>query len=86
MRKIFKYRLEVGENHVQVQGTGFKAIAFQDQNGQLCVWAEVSQSVYRAAIIVITVVGTGFEVPANSKHIGTCQQGPFVWHAYQLEH
>lgn len=30
----------------------------------------------------VTFVGTGHPVPQHSRHAGSCQIGPFMWHVY----
>lgn len=29
------------------------------------------------------IVGTGYEVKENSNHVGSCIDGPWVWHVYE---
>ncbi len=56
------------------------------QGGWLNVWAGVDP-VFRDDTVPrrIQVVGTGHEeLPDNVWHLGTVQQGPYVWHVFEV--
>ena len=84
-KTIYKYALNIDINNIEVMGVNFKPIAFQLQNNVPTLWAEVNPSQVRTSKAVVSVIGTGWEVPQNGKYIGTCQQNGLVWHAYLIE-
>lgn len=59
--------------------------AFEWQNGVPCLWAivdsEAPKEVRRFAIF-----STGFALPPQDEccYVGTTQDGPFVWHLFEL--
>lgn len=53
------------------------------QHGKVTFWAVVeteSEPIVRRFMIA----GTGWELPAGVKYIGTAYDGPFVWHLMEL--
>lgn len=83
MKAMLKYHLELdGQSHLlpplpeAVKHVG-------EQNGAVTLWAEASESdapgppetYYR-------VFATGEPVPESYSHVGTFQDGQFVWHIY----
>jgi hypothetical protein len=87
MSTIWKYELNHdGMGHINLAIPGpAKIIHFGHQRGQMCVWAEVEPG-RPDQQVQLTIVGTGHDVPPNSKHHGTVFEGPFVWHLYEEEH
>lgn len=56
------------------------------QAGELCLWVRLdTDEPYRDRHFL--VVGTGHEAPHPllSDHVGSVQDGPFVWHVFQLK-
>lgn len=55
------------------------------QNGKLCAWAEIDDSVPEQEWIV-TFTGTGWELdvalPDDAIYCGTVMDGAFVWHVW----
>ncbi len=52
------------------------------QNGSLMLWYETSTAAPEAPS-KFAVFGTGHNIPAHSRYIGSCQDGSFVWHVYE---
>ncbi len=53
------------------------------QDGALCIWIEHDPEQGGDHVHDFTVVGTGHPVPEFMNHVGSCFQGPFVWHIYR---
>lgn len=66
---------EIGAGQVALVG----AQADRDHHG-ICVWTVESDPVPLAR--PVRVFGTGHDVPDDLYLIGSCQDGPFVWHVF----
>ncbi len=60
-----------------------RVLHFAEQGGRLCAWVELDTA-QRTVPRMFQVVGTGHQLHRNAVYCGTCQQGPFVWHLYEL--
>lgn len=94
MKAIFKYKLVLNGNPQTVmmpEGAAILSVQFQGSNGivgDICVWAMVDASQLQLPH-VFYVFGTGQPLPdifdvwtLKNRHLGTVQQGPFVWHVF----
>lgn len=55
---------------------------FAVQDGSPCVWAEVDPTAAQV-IQEFVIVGTGHQLPGGLfRYVGSCDDGPFVWHLY----
>ena len=84
MRTIWKWALPIepgGKWSINMPG-GAKVVAFQLHDGVPTVSAEVMPDVEPERREFI-VVGTGHDIPGGAEHVGTWQEGVFVWHLYQ---
>jgi hypothetical protein len=85
MRTIYKYPLETGQfNDVSIrlpEGATIRRVAIQHNTPTL--WAEIDTE---AKLVVrhLRVHGTGHPIPAGAVYVGTWDDGPFVWHLYEL--
>lgn len=84
MRTVWKFDI-MDSRGVQEASTpmpyGAKALSVGMQDGNVCLWAEVSDS---APLIPyeLVVCGTGYPIPFELLYIGTAFDGGFVWHVY----
>ena len=61
---------------------GYKLLLFDHQHAVgPCLWASVDDAAPTRRHEVI-MVGTGQPVPEGADHLGTVQQGPYVWHYF----
>jgi len=84
MRTIHKFPLfRIGQvNEVEMARDAIpRRVAMQD--GVLCMWAEVDTDTPKKTRR-FSVVGTGRPIHENGSYIGTCDDGPFVWHVLEL--
>lgn len=83
MRTIFKYAIEITD--VQVIHVKAGAVPLHvglDPHGAPCIWMKVNRD-YDTEALVVYVVGTGHPLPTDAEiHLGSFNQGPFVWHVF----
>jgi len=84
MKVVWKYALST--NTAQTifnapKGTEF--IRFAMQNDEPHVWAIVDEENAMVSR-TLQIFGTGRTIPRGAKYIGTCDQGAFVWHLFEL--
>lgn len=79
MKMIYKYTIVTGTLQVP---RGSKLLDVQMQDGAICGWFIVDTETSYSDLISVKVCGTGFEAPEGHGHVGTVQQGPFVWHVF----
>jgi hypothetical protein len=87
MRKVFKYPIEGTDMQTVICQCPLRVIhAGLDPQGTACIWVEVNTVFRSMAPVTIWIVGTGSPIPAQAvRHIGSFNQGPFVWHVYTQE-
>lgn len=78
--RIWKFPIENGQAIQIPEGSEPLHVA-EDPQGQVCIWALIDPEKELAARMV-TVVGTGWDVPDAAQYIGTIHQGAYVWHIY----
>jgi len=81
MKRIYKYKLE---NSVEMP-IGAKILSIQMQNNRPYIWALVDTDV-ECEFRHFEIIGTGHNFPEadNFTYINTFQDGPFVWHIFEL--
>lgn len=83
MITIYKYPLSHGLQQVRPIPVGANIISVQMQDGVPCIWAIVDTT---AEVIPVKfqIYGTGQEIPTDCllKHIGSVQDGEYVWHVF----
>jgi len=84
---IFKYPLEKSDtNYIQLH-KGSRVLAFQDQGFTLCMWVYCDPSL-EMELRRFRIYGTGWQMESLEqqpmRYIGTAQQGPMVWHLFEL--
>lgn len=86
MTTIWKYELEPADRQQVLMPKGAAILCVQKQSGGLCLWAMVdSQEKTEPREIALFGTGNPIDVhPERLKYIGTAQQGPFVWHVFEI--
>lgn len=87
MKTIFKYPIEVTDRQIVRMPRGAQILSVQYQGKQLCIWAQVDDQEPLVDRVVL-VCGTGHPMPEAPvgvflHHIGTVQDGPYVWHVFE---
>jgi len=80
---IWKYPL-ASQNGLQLipMPSDSVVLRFGLQDDQPYVWAEVDPE-SEQAMKEFVIVGTGHKLPQGLfRYIGSCEDGPFVWHLY----
>lgn len=83
MKRIYKYKFEDGRP-VEMP-IGAKILSIQTQNDRPYIWALVDIDV-ECEFRYFSIVGTGHDFPEadDFTYINTIQDGPFVWHIFEL--
>lgn len=81
MTQIWKFDLRHGEQRISAPGLG-KALFFAIQGTKVRVWCKVRPGEPDRERIFY-VVGTGSPIPPNGRHVGSLQDGSYVWHLFQ---
>lgn len=89
-KRIWKYPLRTTDRQEVEMPAGASILHVGVQDGTVCLWAMVEPPTVPGGSDeerTIWIVGTGNPVPdevlLHSNHLGTVQQGPFVWHVYE---
>lgn len=77
---IYKYPLKLGVTELQVPYS-CKVLSVQMQGDTPTLWAMVDPEGLPRSLKV-HCIGTGQEVPKHTFHIGTVQDGAYVWHFF----
>lgn len=85
MRSVWKYplRLERGDEQDFDMPAGARVVHVAPQAGVATLWADVETS---AAVLRrrFLIVGTGYPAPDDGEHVGSWQQGSFVFHLFEI--
>lgn len=82
--KIYKYQLELADTQLVEMPANAKILSVQIQRTEICLWAMVNPSDGKISRRIF-MAATGHEIrheTAFAPHIGTAQQGDFVWHFF----
>jgi len=83
MNTIWKYEIPLKERFIKAMPMGAEILHVARQGDSQYFWALVDDEV-EVADHGFFLIGTGHHVPEYpSKHVGTWQVGPFVWHLFQ---
>jgi hypothetical protein len=81
---IYKYPLNLHERNTLLLPPAVP-VHFEVQDGQLCLWVrQMTNPALVQAQRTFLIVGTGHPFPQRYLYLGTCQQGPFVWHLLEV--
>jgi len=82
---IYKYEINPNAGmREQAIPRGAVFLDFQNQGGELVMWFEVDPD-ERADRRAFQLIGTGnFFDKKHLKYLATAQDGPFVWHLYEV--
>jgi hypothetical protein len=85
MQRIFKYTINPNKLFYNMP-EGAKILTAHEQNGDICVWAEVDSEQLKMEQREILVFGTGHSIPDEPRrYIGTAflENGGLVFHVYE---
>lgn len=78
--RVLKWVVPVDDEYHYI---GFGPVALVDmQNFNLCVWTIEKSPETEPYTREVRVFGTGHEVPEGHVHMGSAQNGPYVWHIF----
>lgn len=82
MNVIYKYELKLEVFQKIKLPLVKKLLSVQVQGDKICLWFAVDDKAIKLDVCFY-VVGTGHEIPEPAtNHIGTVQQGAYVWHIF----
>ncbi len=81
--QIRKYVIETDYNDLPLH-EGATFLAFMEQGGKLTTWW-LDDPTAKDEPVEIFVYGTGFNVHGDKEHLGTIQDGSFVWHLFRTK-
>lgn len=85
MKTVHKFPLELvdgPQRHYRI-GREHNVVYVDVQHGLPTMWIEVDRECLASDPLVFYVFGTGFDIPDNCVHVGSCQESGFVWHIYK---
>lgn len=87
MKRVFKYLIPFDDQPHDIKECSAIVHVGMQEPGGVTVWAEHFEDWrygYADNVIRLQVFGTGHEVPPYAEHVGSTQDGPFVWHVYDV--
>ena len=86
MNRIYKYPLSLASGPQSITLPQDAEIVYFDmQDGTPCIWARVEPFGTVQRVRHFWIIGTGFDIKDNLKHVGTALHGAFVWHLFEQE-
>lgn len=81
---IWKFKLEAVPRQVINVPAEHKFLTAQYQKGEITLWAEVNTRSSRKKDVVVYIIGTGHQLPADTalQYVGTLQNPPTIGHIY----
>ncbi len=82
MKVIWKY--ELNDEHIYVPRNS-KVLCVKLQHGTPCVWILVEDYDENVNLLQFQVVETGEEFDiTDRKYVGTYEEGPYIWHVFEV--
>lgn len=83
MKTIFKYKIKLQREPQYLVTPGVpNIIRVGDQEGEPHVWCEITPEADPHSTRLY-LVGTGWDIPQNTKYLGSADCSGFVWHIYK---
>lgn len=79
---VWKFRIPMDEEFCLEIPSDPDILHVDVQHGDPCLWARVDPD-RPFAKYTFYIVGTGHDIPPGLAHVGTWQEGPFVWHLFR---
>lgn len=84
MKKIWKYSVQAMQSTVLQLPPDAKVVRFAPQDGKLCVWVEYVVDDQFPIARVFDIFGTGHPFPDTARYVASCENGPYIWHLYEV--
>lgn len=82
MKTIWKFKITKSEQYYELPA-GARVLRFAPQNGSTYFWALLDQNAPLARR-AFGVFGTGWDIPDDATHMQSCEDGPYIWHLFEL--
>lgn len=87
MKTIYKYTVDLSHLTGLALPPSAKVLRFGTQEGDMFIWVELDTQEPTEERF-FQIIGTGHPLPELegriAEYVGTADQGPFVWHLYEL--
>lgn len=85
VKSIWKYELSVTDAQLVSMPADASILCVQMQRGKPCLWVLVEETARREKR-AFCIFGTGnhFTAGPHAEYIGTFQDGPLVWHLFEV--
>ena len=87
MNTIYKYPIKLSTHQTVEMPKGSRILSVADQNGTICIWAQVTREETIMESRTIEIAGTGDVYPTNDSatrcFLGTVVIDPFVYHVFE---
>jgi hypothetical protein len=89
VKVVYKYPLDMSERTTIEMPYDAQIVHVERQGRAYCLWAEHGTEPGTDKVSVMKkctfgIFGTGHEIPDSAVHIGSIQDGPFVFHIYEV--
>lgn len=82
MKTIYKY--EIQPEIALPAASKIVYAAIDNKNMRPTIWVELNPNEPSTERRKFEIFGTGHEIPLMAEHIMSYQEGPFVWHIYEV--
>ncbi len=86
MKVIFKYTVSVQDSEIELTlPKGSRVVHVGNQEPEhVTLWVEQRPDRDETETRKFRVYGTGHGISESHKYLGTTQDGPFIWHLYEV--
>lgn len=83
MKVVYKYYLSMLEAKQVEVSIDSKVVLVGVQKDRLCIWIETNIHAWQVER-KFEVYGTGLRIYDRRNHVGSFQDGEYVWHVYEV--
>ncbi len=84
MDVIFKYKLKFNGLTPLTLPLGAVSVFVAMQGGEPHLWVRQSETAKSSKNHAFCIVGTGIPFSARDAHVGTIQDGAYIWHVFEV--
>ena len=82
MKQVWKFQVGTAVTTIDLP-RGAKVLHVGIQDGAVCFWASVTPTAIKQSR-QFKVIGTGQHYDREWEYCGTVQDGPYVWHVFEV--
>lgn len=84
MHSVYKYQLGISSPNRIRMPMGATPLCVRIQHGALMMWALVRTGDVPTEERTFLVFGTGHDIDTHRLYVGTVEDGPFIWHVFEV--